>query len=223
MTGHLCHAPAVPVRLVPPPASSGTGRRRYHPGTVPGLTQMGHEMSDRGDTITITGNVATPPELKRTPGGVVITTFRVARSLRRYNRETGAWSDAGTNFYTVSAYRTLAEHAHHSLQTGDRVILTGHLRVRDWDNGTRKGTAVEIDADAIGHDLRWGTTTFVKDSRGATIDTARGLPQESEEDAWAAPGVDSASSGTEGEDEPPALVGAVSASSSERDGDETPF
>ncbi|MFK4804805.1 single-stranded DNA-binding protein [Microbacterium sp. LWS13-1.2] len=180
-------------------------------------------MSDRGDTITITGNVATPPELKRTPAGVVITTFRVARTLRRYDRDTGVWSDVGTNFYTVSAYRTLAEHAHHSLHKGDRVILTGHLRVRDWDNGTRKGTAVEIDADAIGHDLRWGTTTFVKNSRGATIDAARGPAQGAEEDAWAAPGVDSASSGTEGQDAHPALVGAGSASPSAADGDETPF
>ncbi|MDQ7877618.1 single-stranded DNA-binding protein [Microbacterium sp. QXD-8] len=180
-------------------------------------------MSDRGDTITITGNVATPPELKRTPGGVVITTFRVARSLRRYNRETGAWADAGTNFYTVSAYRTLAEHAHHSLRKGDRVILTGHLRVREWDNGTRKGTAVEIDADAIGHDLRWGTTTFLKDSQDATMDAARVLPQGAEEDAWAAPGVESAPAGSDGPDAPPVLVGAVSAASSAVDGDETPF
>jgi single stranded DNA-binding protein len=129
---------------------------------------MGHDMSDRGDTITITGNVATPPELKRTSSGVAITTFRVASGQRRYDREAGAWSDAGTNWYTVSAFRTLADHAYRSLQKGDRVILTGRLRLREWDNGTRRGTAIEIDAEAIGHDLLWGTTTFMKDSPGGS-------------------------------------------------------
>ena len=129
-------------------------------------------MSDRGDTITITGNVATPPELKRTPAGVPITTFRVASGQRRYDRGAEAWTDAGTNWYTVSVFRSLADHAYQSLQKGDRVILTGRLRLREWDNGTRRGTAIEIDAEAIGHDLLWGTTTFVKDSRSATIDVA---------------------------------------------------
>jgi single-strand DNA-binding protein len=188
---------------------------------------MGHDMSDRGDTITITGNVATPPELKRTSSGVAITTFRVASGQRRYDREAGAWSDAGTNWYTVSAFRTLADHAYRSLQKGDRVILTGRLRLREWDNGTRRGTAIEIDAEAIGHDLLWGTTTFMKDSPGAVADGADHAAQGSRDDAWAAPGVDASPSGTEGgstEGHPePLLVGAGSGASSSTDGGETPF
>ncbi len=38
--------------------------------------------------------------------------------------------------------------------------MQGKLRIRDWDNGERSGTSVEIDADAIGHDLSFGTTSF---------------------------------------------------------------
>ncbi|WP_194398235.1 single-stranded DNA-binding protein [Microbacterium atlanticum] len=140
-------------------------------------------MSDMGDMITVTGNVGTAPELKHTPAGVPITTFRLARGLRRFDREAGAWSDAGTSWYTVSVFRDLADHAFASLKKGDRVIVSGRLRVRDWEAGSSKGTAVEIDADAIGHDLRWGTTTFVKDARGNRGGAAHG-------DAWAAPGVD---------------------------------
>ena len=187
-------------------------------------------MSDRADTITITGNVATPPELKWTPSGVAIATFRVASGQRRYDREAGAWSDAGTNWYTVSAFRALADHAYRSLQKGDRVILTGRLRLREWDNGTRRGTAIEIEAEAIGHDLLWGTTTFMKDSYGAVADAAAPAAQESGDDAWAAPGVDASASGTEGLSNEggrpePLLVGAGSGSgsSSSTDGGETPF
>jgi single-strand DNA-binding protein len=36
------------------------------------------------------------------------------------------------------------------------------LRVRDWDNGERAGTSVEVEAEALGHDLTWGTATFTR-------------------------------------------------------------
>lgn len=141
------------------------------------------------DTITITGNVATDPEFKRTPAGVGITTFRVASGQRRYDRATSAWVDAGTNWYSVSAFRGLADHAYTSLHKGDRVLLTGRLRLREWDNGTRRGIAVEIDAEAIGHDLLWGTTTFVKTSGSASADQSGWQAPPADGDAWAAPGI----------------------------------
>ena len=109
------------------------------------------------DTITIVGTIGTDPE-RKTPNGLPITTFRVASPQRRFDRATGAWIDTGTNWYTVSAYRGLAEHAFESLRKKDRVILTGRLKVRNWDTGESKGTAVEVDVDAIGHDLLFGTT-----------------------------------------------------------------
>ncbi|HWI30374.1 MAG TPA: single-stranded DNA-binding protein [Microbacterium sp.] len=115
------------------------------------------------DTITITGNIATPPERRVTPAGVVITSFRVASSQRRYDRNSGGWIDGETNWYTVSTFRALAEHAYESFHKGERVIATGKLRLREWDNGTKKGFTAEIDADAVGHDLLWGTSRFRKD------------------------------------------------------------
>lgn len=181
-------------------------------------------MSDRGDTITITGNVATPPELKRTPAGVPIATFRVASGQRRYDRAAEAWTDAGTNWYTVSVFRSLADHAYRSLQKGDRVILTGRLRLREWDNGTRRGTAIEIDAEAIGHDLLWGTTTFVKDANGATIDAAGARPAPVGDDAWATPGVDGASAGEEIEGAArPMLAAVATGADSSTGGSDAPF
>lgn len=145
-------------------------------------------MSDMGDMITVTGNVGTTPELKRTNAGVAVTTFRLARGLRRFDRDAAAWSDAGTSWYTVSVFRDLADHAFTSLHKGDRVIVTGRLRVRDWETSSAKGTAVEIDAEAIGHDLCWGTTTFVKAARPTAHVGSR--TSAGPEDAWAAPGLD---------------------------------
>jgi single-strand DNA-binding protein len=34
--------------------------------------------------------------------------------------------------------------------------------VRDWDNGERAGTSVEIEAESIGHDLVWGSSVFTR-------------------------------------------------------------
>ena len=42
----------------------------------------------------------------------------------------------------------------------NRVIITGTLRIRDWETDDKSGTNVEIDADAIGHDLSFGTTVY---------------------------------------------------------------
>jgi single-strand DNA-binding protein len=34
--------------------------------------------------------------------------------------------------------------------------VSGKVKIRDWDNGERTGTSVEIDADSIGLDLSFG-------------------------------------------------------------------
>lgn len=149
-------------------------------------------MSDLYDSITITGRLATEPEFKRTRNGLPITSFRVASGQRRFDRQSERWIETGTNWYTVSVFRGLADHAFASLHKGDRVILTGRLRQREWDTGEKKGTALDIEADAIGHDLLWGTTTFVKDDRRQGVDPvpsgAWQVPGTT--DAWAAPGVE---------------------------------
>ncbi|MGM1016458.1 MAG: single-stranded DNA-binding protein [Actinomycetota bacterium] len=112
------------------------------------------------DTVTIVGNVATDPHRSVTTSGIAVTNFRLASSQRRYDAATQRWVETGTNWYTIAAFRRLAEHAAVSLHAGDSVIVTGRLRLRTWEAGGKRGTSVDIDADAIGHDLRWGTTEY---------------------------------------------------------------
>nr|WP_315267099.1 single-stranded DNA-binding protein [Microbacterium lemovicicum] len=140
------------------------------------------------DVITVTGNIATEPDLKQTSAGAV-TTFRLACTQRRFDRSTNAWVDGPTNWYTVSMFRGLAEHAYTSLQKGHRVLLTGRLRLREWDNGTKKGLTAEIEADAIGHDLRWGTTVYEKGQTSGD-GAATGSTGAARTDDWAVPGGD---------------------------------
>lgn len=112
------------------------------------------------ETVTVTGLVATTPRHLVTQEGLPITSFRLASSHRRFDREQGRWVEVDTNWFTVTAFRQLAVNAAQSVTKGERVVVHGRLRVRDWDNGERSGTSIEIEADALGHDLAWGTATF---------------------------------------------------------------
>ena len=114
------------------------------------------------DTISITGLIATTPRHVVTAEGLPITSFRLASSQRRFDKAADKWVDASTNWYTVTAFRQLAINAVPSVQKGDRIIVTGRLRVRDWQNDDRTGTTVEIEAETIGHDLFWGTANFTR-------------------------------------------------------------
>ncbi|MGO2684165.1 MAG: single-stranded DNA-binding protein [Microbacterium sp.] len=114
------------------------------------------------DTVTILGRVGGDPNRGQTTTGVPVVNFRVASPQSRFDQKTQSWIETGTNWYNVSAFRQLAEHVKASLHSGDGVIITGRLKLREWESGGKKGLSADIDADAIGHDLRWGASAFAK-------------------------------------------------------------
>lgn len=114
------------------------------------------------DNIFVTGLVATTPRHLTTSEGLAITSFRLASSVRRFDRASNRWVDGDTNWYTVSTFRSLAQNSAESIQKGDRVLVNGRLRIRDWENTDRSGTTVEIEADSLGHDLTYGTASYVR-------------------------------------------------------------
>ena len=122
------------------------------------------------DTMTITGLVATTPRHIITAEGLAVTSFRLASNLRRFDRKRNEWVDAGTNWYTVSSYRQLALNVVGSVHKGDRVLVTGRLRIREWGDGDKKGLNIDLDADALGHDLSWGKSTFTRSIHSSDVD-----------------------------------------------------
>ncbi|WP_299165703.1 single-stranded DNA-binding protein [uncultured Arthrobacter sp.] len=115
--------------------------------------------------VTIRGFVGTEVKCAVTGSALPITKFRLGSSDRYFDKKVNAWVDGDTNWYSVSMFRHLATNAGVSLQKGDRVIVTGKLRVRTWVNDEGKsGTTVEIDADSAGHDLLFGTASFRRSS-----------------------------------------------------------
>lgn len=114
------------------------------------------------DTITITGLIATTPRHIVTSEGLPITSFRLASSQRRFDKISNRWVDSSTNWYTISAYKQLAINCVPSLNKGDRIIVSGRLRVKDWSSGDSTGTNVEVEAEVIGHDLFWATAVATR-------------------------------------------------------------
>ena len=107
--------------------------------------------------VVIVGNLTDDPELRYTPNGAAVAKFRVAVN-RRYKDETGNWKDSDTSFFTVNAWRSLAENVAESLTRGTRVLVAGRLLMRSWETQEgEKRTVVEIEADEIGPSLRWAT------------------------------------------------------------------
>ena len=129
------------------------------------------------DTLSVSGIVATTPRHIVTSEGLAITSFRLASTQRRFDKGQAQWVDIDTNWYTVVAFRQLALNAHTSLNKGDRFVATGRVKVRNWESEDKSGTAIEIEADALGHDLLWGTSSFERNS------LARDLESASESDA----------------------------------------
>jgi len=116
------------------------------------------------DTLAVSGIVATTPRHIVTSEGLAITSFRLASTQRRFDKGRAQWVDIDTNWYTVVAFRQLALNAHSSLNKGDRVVASGRVKVRNWENDEKSGTAIEIEADALGHDLLWGTSSFERNT-----------------------------------------------------------
>lgn len=121
-----------------------------------------------GNTVTLAGNLTRDPELRFTASGQATCSFGLA-----INR---SWTDNQTkerkevvSFFDVIVWQDMAENVAESLSKGDRIVVTGRLEQRSWedkDTGDKR-SKVEVVADEIGPSLRWATATVVKNERKA--------------------------------------------------------
>lgn len=122
-----------------------------------------------GDTvITVIGNLTQDPELRFTPSGAAVANFTVASTPRFMDRQTNEWKDGETLFMRCSVWREAAENVAESLTRGARVIVSGRLKSRSWDDKEtgQKRTTMELDVDEVGPSLRYATAKVNKTQRG---------------------------------------------------------
>jgi single-strand DNA-binding protein len=98
--------------------------------------------------VILIGRLATDPELKYTPSGVAVTSFRIAVDRRMAPNESG---EKETDFIDIVAWRQSAEFAANYLNKGRLVAVDGRLQIRNWvaQDGTKRKTA-----EVVAYDLR---------------------------------------------------------------------
>ncbi|MDQ6875865.1 MAG: single-stranded DNA-binding protein [Actinomycetota bacterium] len=118
-------------------------------------------------TMTVVGNLVDTPQRRVLDNGTSVTTFRVASTARRFDREKSTWIDRDTLFVRVTCWRQLGDNAARSLIKGDPVVVHGRYFSRQYEVEEQKRTAYDLEAYTIGHDLARGTTTFHRTPRAA--------------------------------------------------------
>ncbi|MBA7621793.1 Single-stranded DNA-binding protein [subsurface metagenome] len=98
--------------------------------------------------VMIIGNVGTEPEMRFTPNGNPVTSFRVATN-RVYTTPEGERRQE-TEWFTVVAWNRLAENCNQYLTKGQRVYAEGRLHTRTWEgqDGQRRSSS-EIVANRV--------------------------------------------------------------------------
>jgi len=120
-----------------------------------------------GDTqITIIGNLVDDPQLRYTPTGQAVASFRVASTPRYMDRNTNEWKDGDSLFLSCNVWRQAAENVAESLQRGMRVIVSGRLRQRSYETQAgEKRTVYEVEVDEVGPSLRNASAKVNRSSR----------------------------------------------------------
>jgi len=90
--------------------------------------------------VILIGRLATDPELKYTPSGVAVTSFRIAVDRRMTPNAAG---EKETDFIDIVAWRQSAEFAANYLNKGRLVAVDGRLQIRNWvaQDGSKRRSA----------------------------------------------------------------------------------
>lgn len=111
-------------------------------------------MAYESNIATMVGNLTDDPELRFTQGGTAVANFTVA-SNRRYTDRSGQQQEE-TTFMRANCWRDMAENVAESLHKGDRIIVIGRIRVRNYeDQSGQTKWITEIEADEVAPSLRW--------------------------------------------------------------------
>lgn len=81
--------------------------------------------------VMIIGNLGADPEMRYMADGTAMTSFRVAAS-RNWTGADGERKEE-TEWFSVAAWRKLAEQCSQFLQKGSKVYVEGRLHTRSWD------------------------------------------------------------------------------------------
>ena len=95
--------------------------------------------------IILMGRLVADPELRQTPNGVSVASFRIAVDRNYQSKETG---ERQADFISCVAWRQTGEFISRYFQKGRMIALEGSLQTRNYEDKTgAKRTAYEVIVD----------------------------------------------------------------------------
>jgi len=98
--------------------------------------------------VMLIGNVGSDPEMRYTPNGKAVTSFRMATNYR-YSGPDGERREE-TEWFRVSVWGKQAESCNQFLSKGRRVYVEGRLHSRNWEGQDgQMRTSLEVSANRV--------------------------------------------------------------------------
>lgn len=127
--------------------------------------------------VMVIGNVGSEPEMRFTPSGKPVTSFRVATN-RVYTTPEGERKEE-TEWFTVVAWNRLAEQCNQFLGKGRLVYAEGRLRTRSWEGQDgQKHYRTEIIANRVSFLDKRSSTPLAEGEKPEDVDAGEIEPDD---------------------------------------------
>ena len=97
--------------------------------------------------LTISGNLTRDPELRYLTNATAVCSIRIAHNERR-KTSAGEWTDH-PQYFDVTVWSGLGEWVARNVAKGQKVVVAGRLKWREYDVDDQRHQAVDITADSI--------------------------------------------------------------------------
>ena len=133
--------------------------------------------------VSFRANVGKVRGLQFSQDGKPRFSFSAAESHRRFNKQTNAWEDTGTTWFSVTMFGKQAEDLADIIQEGakQQVVVSGRQETRAYEHNGEQRTSLDVIADHVGIIHRAQTPQHAQQQGGWN------QPQQSQADWGAAP------------------------------------
>jgi len=122
-------------------------------------------------TMVLRGNAVSEVTEQVTKSGRKVVKFRLATNDSWWDRERSAYVEAAPNYLWVVCWtEALGDNVLRSVIKGQPLVITGRLRISEYEVEGQTRLSVEVTADSIGHDLARGTAVFTRVRRVTPVE-----------------------------------------------------
>jgi single-strand DNA-binding protein len=115
--------------------------------------------------IFLLGNLTRDPEIRFTNEGIAITEMGLAVN-KKWLDKNGKESES-VDFFNITSWNNLAENCAAALKKGDRVLVSGHINLRSWENRDgKKYNITSITADIVAASLEFDQAKILEKGDG---------------------------------------------------------